>query len=501
MTSVAEPRIEPARPAARRPRHPFFRPRTVAWLRTLSMVAFAVAVGGALVGFLADDSMSLAIAGVAVSVGFLTSDFVRADRQPLSPATLMAVAGLLMSAAHVVALLVQYGPQRPAYYPYAIDEHLPLALKIAFVGIVLPILAFRWVTTLPAGLALVAPLPKVVGRLPMRSLVPTLVGAAALGMVLNYTRALSALGTITALMYGLPHVAAFVLARVGAAHQWRRATAAGLLVAVAESGRALWFAYLRSDVIAPLFAYAAGILLGTKSLRSLRRIEFVPVYIGAILFAVYFAAFAEARGTSGVGLERLTSIQTVQQQLVVEQEQSRQSLLSRLSTHNQLTQVVRITKEDGYLDGETFEYLAYAFVPRFLWPEKPLIAKGSWFALRIGQARIDKGRITNAVNMTIPGEFYLNFGWLGVILGTAFFGAALGAFWSRTMFWSDSRNVLGGALGYYLFWVGFTGAADFQIVVTLIAAYMLFVAVGFVLQSDQSSGGQRGTAPGRRVQP
>lgn len=495
MTTAVRPPVSAAPPHRGVVRHPWFRARTVAWLRVLSMVAFVTAAGGAIVGFLADDPMTLAIAGFAAAVGFLASDFVRAWREHLSPATLMALAGLLMGMAHIVAFALRDGPQASTYFIYAVDEYIPLALKIALAGTILPILGFRWVMHSPIVRPIVAQLPVVEGRISLPWLIPVMIAAAALGITLNITRAVPALGTLTALFYGLPHLAAFVLARVGATRNWRAAIIAGLLVAIAEAIRALWFAYLRSDVIAPIFAYAAGLLLGARSLKPLKRPAFIPVYVAAVLFTVYFAAFAEARGISGMGLERLTSVQNYQQQLA-EHQRGRQNLLSRLTTHNQLSQIGRIVEEDGFLDGETLEYLGFVFIPRFLWPEKPEIAKGSWFALRIGQARLENGRITNAVNMTVAGEFYLNFGWPGVLLGTFLFGAMLGAFWARTDFWRDPYNVLGAGFGYYLLWTGFFGAADLQIVVTLLATYGLFVIAGFFMH-----GGGPGVAVPRSTPP
>ncbi|MGH7624915.1 MAG: hypothetical protein ACREOJ_06335, partial [Gemmatimonadaceae bacterium] len=114
------------------------------------------------------------------------------------------------------------------------------------------------------------------------------------------------------------------------------------------------------------------------------------------------------------------------------------------------------------------------------------IAKGAWFALRIGQARLlPDGRITNSINMTIPGELYLNYGWAGVFLGMTFLGAFLSLFWHTTSFWSRPRNVLGTAFGFYLIWpwVGFNLGADLQIFVTLTAVYLILVGAGIGLSS------------------
>src|SRR6185312_17562824 len=125
---------------------------------------------------------------------------------------------------------------------------------------------------------------------------------------------------------------------------------------------------------------------------------------------------------------------------------------------NQLSQIGRLVDEEGYLHGQTLAYLAYAFIPRFLWPQKPTIAKAAWFALHIGLAYVrPNGQITNAINMTIPGELYLNYGWIGVFVGLTFLGFFIAVFWRTTEFWTRPRNVLGTAFAFYLMWpwIGF----------------------------------------------
>jgi len=82
----------------------------------------------------------------------------------------------------------------------------------------------------------------------------------------------------------------------------------------------------------------------------------------------------------------------------------------------------------GYMYGEGMDYLAYAFVPRILWPEKPTVTRGAWFSEYLGQARTEESA-TTSLGQTAPGELYWNFGWLGVISGMAFLGAITGKLW------------------------------------------------------------------------
>jgi hypothetical protein len=273
----------------------------------------------------------------------------------------------------------------------------------------------------------------------------------------------------------------------------RHARYAALLVAILESLRALWFAYLRGEILMPIAAFAFGILLGARSIRPLRSPLFLPVYILGGIFALYFGRLGETRSKGGV--ERVVAVYEMDEASIpLERAQRQQTLLSRVTTFNQLSQIGYLAKRDGFRNGQTLDYLGYAFIPRFLWPEKPAIAKGAWFALEIGQAhQRPDGRITNSVAMTIPGELYLNFGWPGVLLGCLVFGGLFAVFWTRTGFWQEPDNVFGSAFGFYLLWTAFGLGADLQLVVTTTAVYLLFVGVS--VARDLVAGAARSQSP------
>jgi hypothetical protein len=198
----------------------------------------------------------------------------------------------------------------------------------------------------------------------------------------------------------------------------------------------------------------------------------------------YFAAYGTIRSTTSRGLERLRAVQAFGQQTEGMADYQDQTVLSRLTTINQLSQVGRLVQDQGYLHGETLDYLSYAFIPRFLWPDKPIIQKGAWFAFQIGLANVDShGVIHNSINMTIPGELYLNYGWGGVWIGLTILGVLISALWRTTMFWSKPKNTLGSAFAFYLVWpwIGFSLGADLQILVTLIAVYLALLVTGWGL--------------------
>ena len=78
--------------------------------------------------------------------------------------------------------------------------------------------------------------------------------------------------------------------------------------------------------------------------------------------------------------------------------------------------------------GDTMDYLAYAFVPRLFWPDKPTVSRGGWFYYYIGAAR-SEAEATTSIAQTATGELYWNFGYPGVIFGVGALGALFGLLW------------------------------------------------------------------------
>lgn len=88
----------------------------------------------------------------------------------------------------------------------------------------------------------------------------------------------------------------------------------------------------------------------------------------------------------------------------------------------------REVERTGLRYGETMGYLAYAFIPRILWPEKPDVTRGAWFTLYLGQATNERN-VTTSTGQTATGELYWNFGLLGAVLGMGLIGVLMGALW------------------------------------------------------------------------
>jgi hypothetical protein len=85
---------------------------------------------------------------------------------------------------------------------------------------------------------------------------------------------------------------------------------------------------------------------------------------------------------------------------------------------------VHDVEEHGFQRGATFDYLAWAFIPRVFWVDKPVVNRGIWFYHYLGMPE-QKGSETS-LGMTAQGELYWNFGMVGTIIGMFVLGASFG---------------------------------------------------------------------------
>jgi hypothetical protein len=82
----------------------------------------------------------------------------------------------------------------------------------------------------------------------------------------------------------------------------------------------------------------------------------------------------------------------------------------------------------GFQWGQTMQYAAYAFVPRFFWPDKPSVSRGAWFTMYLGASNRES-ESTTSTGITAVGELYWNFGIPGVVIGMLGIGLGYGLLW------------------------------------------------------------------------
>ncbi|MDF2454527.1 MAG: hypothetical protein K0R51_520 [Cytophagaceae bacterium] len=244
----------------------------------------------------------------------------------------------------------------------------------------------------------------------------------------------------------------------------------------------LLFDYLRMSTMAPCIAFLIAAFMAKQEIATMFKKSLIPVYVLLVSTIIVFSFLGQIRNKAS-GYEKFTSVvdelnRTILKEATVkEEEEGEESFEARVSNINQTSQVVKVAKEDGFYGGTTMAYFSYAFIPRFIWKEKPVIAQGVWFALRIGKAYIHEGETNanNSINMTSAGELYLNFGLVGVMVGMFFIGGLCAYMWQISGFEVSANNVLGGMFGLYLFYLATsTFGIDLQFFVTMISYFLLF---------------------------
>ena len=254
-----------------------------------------------------------------------------------------------------------------------------------------------------------------------------------------------------------------------------------IIIAVMQTIFALFTSYLRVELLTPAISFFGGYFIGKGSLKYLFSARVVPALLVVVIFSLFFKSLAGNRSHfisvfTGEGVEQSNSSYVDLSDAV---DKGEGGALERSANIAQLTNVVALVKKNGFYEGRvTFPLLA-AFIPRFLWPDKPTFELGTWFALEIGAATIGEGgRANNSINMSVPGQLYLDFGWLGLVIGCILFGGMVALFWNSSEFNESPYNLSGALWGGYLLLYAIMGiGADLQIVVSLISTYLMFLII------------------------
>lgn len=226
------------------------------------------------------------------------------------------------------------------------------------------------------------------------------------------------------------------------------------------------------------------------SLFLLSRIRLRWWYIPILLIVVYgglslFITYIEGRGEIR---DAVWGNEAYTQRLEVVGEEfgqwewfdwRNQSHLARIDdrlNQNFLVGVARANLESGvvrYGEGETIQRAFIAFIPRVLWPDKPVVAGGTEIVTNYTLIEF-YGGTSVAAGQTM--EFYVNFGMTGIILGFAFLGFLFAWVDSRSAYRLDSGNLYG-FLRWYLVGMALLKPTDDLTVMTAGAASALVTAI------------------------
>ena len=441
----------------------------------ITAVTFLLAGGGFAMG----SGQLVAIAAAILGFGFAAVDGLGIRRRKVTALSFFALSTGVVGVGNfmIISAFVQ---GRTDYVGYSAPEYYLNAAFLNYVGSILPHFG-GWLADRLCARTGRSVLPTVC-LIPRREAgVPRIVLALGLGaFALTHFSALPSLGRLTSVVRTLPVLAVFLLARWGYSKKDRTVVWCAFALAGMESYRALLFAYLRGEILVPWFAFAVGGLLGRPRQRTLATAPYLLVYGVAVLFFAYYGVMALVRTERIYGTKRIPRLVQMRHEIVGGgRDVVLQNPVVRRATLTKQSRIFDLVARNGLYRGESMSYYWYVFIPRFIWRSKPIIQKGGWFAHELGLAReIGGGRHSNAINMTIPGELYLNFGWVGAVLGCVGVGFILMLIWHSTRFWESPSNITGILLSFHLIMRCFNNLGpDMQSLVGYINTYLFFWGV------------------------
>jgi hypothetical protein len=303
------------------------------------------------------------------------------------------------------------------------------------------------------------------------------------------SKVLSFLGSIYRLVSLSGTLGVMFYARLWAKEDSKKYGSYAVLLFFIQTTNALFFAYLRFELIAPALVLILGYIAGKNSVKAVFSSKVVPFVIVLFLFVASFSILSRYRGNyAQVFMKEIFNKNEKEVDPFAGNSERQTSLITRVSCVAQISNIIRLVNENDFYGGVASAPILTALIPRFLWPEKPNIELGLWFALEIGAAYAEEGqRGNNSVNMTIPGQLYLDFGWIGIVIGCILFGGFVAMLWNAVGFFRSSYNILGIIFGGYLLMYSFYAPTlDLQIVVTFLSIYLLLSLINRILNANQS---------------
>jgi hypothetical protein len=474
-------------------------------LRGFGILLYAGAVLMAAMGLLIHSKELLAVACLSGGLGYAIRDYFGRSGANLTVMTFYtAGSAFWFGVGNLAGYLLADTPFAPKFYQFEAPAFLFEAQMIGVLATFIPALSFDALRRRSGSRHLGLRVPAVGFSLTSRQLVMTCLAFVALDWTVRLGGfVIGGLGTISALVDMGSNIAIFALTLLWIDQPTTRRWGGLALPAVIMLFSATYsflFYLLRTNLVLAVGAFFLPFLL--RRALNLRRAAVGLAFVA--LFVLVFEPLGAARGQS-YGTERITAVAS--QVRAADPDSGRYGVvgfLARLSTFNQLSQVVAIADAEGFYEGRTLAYLAYVFIPRAIWSDKPTITPGRWFAEKLGRGTYLPGvGFSNAINMTVPGELYLNFGWLGTIAGLALMGVLYHLFWDAAAELRRTTDIVAVSFGLILLNQAVFGGSHFGAVVNIVIWYIaaLLATWGFNLFSRRRTRIPAHSAPGRPRSP
>ena len=399
---------------------------------TLSLTAFALVA--ALAALLSESGVSeaivLAIIHVGSAVGLLI--FWRLGRWGRARFDSFGAALLVLAVAfrlHALIDTLAFGTRFEVIQRYPAiplpDNNVLLFLKaesIAFAGLLLVVCAWR----MRIGLRVEAYSYLLHGKS-----VPVLTA------ILAYLAALVVDILIRVLGIGFGALTSFstTLFMVGVASIYfvaaRRASGPGRVTLALAMGLPMMLLALnkgmKSEIFIPLIP--AAILFWYAYPRTLVRCMFVALAIFALALSQLYVHHVRQVAWTSDGIARVSPVVLATGFLEKLPTTNPLDALDSISSRVNMTvpRAITVTLADnhGFEPRNVFMPIPATFIPRFLWPDKPVLMPGAQHTARILGLDVPLTEIRSATAAGFMTELYLGGGWLGVIIGGLAFGLLL----------------------------------------------------------------------------
>jgi hypothetical protein len=201
----------------------------------------------------------------------------------------------------------------------------------------------------------------------------------------------------------------------------RNALIIALIITLTEGAYGLALG-VRTEAIAPLVLLLSGYYLGSKSFKTLIVGFFITVFVLVAITPVVSAVRNETWEINYIGDRAAVVIDSLLAQNLNDklEEEVSYSVWARFDYSP--WQTVMMNRYDMGNAGDTYRYMLWTLVPRFLVPSKPIFAIGH----DIGFA-VQGVEGASSFSGTVYGEMYWNGGWLAVVVSSVVYGLLLAA--------------------------------------------------------------------------
>lgn len=431
-------------------------------------------------GYINDAPVIVSFSQFIMCLSFVMEHYVKHKLNNINPILVFSVTMLFTSYGHLIAFLNLDLKDSSfyQYFKYSVPKYYTEAMEIYYLGVLFIIVGYN------LGKKNSVKLFSIIGLIEQISVYKNLFYISL--FLIFFPNVIPIPSALNKLIFTLPLLSMFLLNVIGFKYAIPVLKNYSLILVLCLTINNLFNSFLRFEIISPIIIHVISTLIAQKNVKSIFSVKYIPIFILTTFFIFSFNKLGMIRTMYHLTKEErlIFLLNGDEKELGLEiEDEKKQSVLSRATVINQLTQLVKLKEQDGYYYGETLAYLGYAFIPRIIWPDKPIIIQGSWFAEKIGLAlKNEQGRYNNSINMTIYGEAYLNFGYWGVFTICIAFGFFISKLWESSGEMKNYFNLAGIGFSLILISYGtFQLGADIQIVVTLISIYLTFLALSYIV--------------------